>query len=61
MTSTSRRHTVRSARLNFLAPDIVTAIMEGRQPIERTARSPVRVVELPTEWDEQRPVLDITT
>ena len=56
-TQASRRHTVRLARLNFLAPDIVTAILEGRQPVELNARSLLRVAELPIAWPEQRRVL----
>ena len=53
----SRRQAVRLARLNFLAPDIVMAILDGRQPIELTARSLLRVADLPIEWKEQRQVL----
>ncbi len=50
----TRRQTVRLARLNFLAPDIVTAILDGRQPVELTTRSLLRVADLPVEWDQQR-------
>lgn len=53
----AKRQVVRLARLNFLAPDIVTAILEGRQPIELTARSLLRVGDLPMAWDEQRRML----
>ena len=56
-TGDSRRQAVRLARLNFLAPDIVTAILDGRQPIELTARSLLRVADLPIEWKKQRQVL----
>ncbi|API59336.1 hypothetical protein BSL82_08450 [Tardibacter chloracetimidivorans] len=56
-TEASRRHTVRLARLNFLAPGIVTAILEGKQPVELNARSLLRVAELPIAWSEQRRML----
>ncbi len=52
-----RSHLVRMARLRFLAPDITLAIIEGRQPIEMTARSLLRSGELPIEWEDQRKVL----
>ncbi len=49
-----RSHLVRLARLRFLAPDITMAIIEGRQPVELTARALLRCGELPIEWAEQR-------
>lgn len=52
-----RSHLVRLARLRFLAPDITAAIIEGRQPIELTARSLLRSGELPIAWADQRRVL----
>lgn len=55
--ATKRSHLVRLARLRFLAPDIITAIIEGRQPVELTARTLLRIAELPTDWVEQRRVL----
>jgi site-specific DNA recombinase len=46
-------------RLSYLAPDIVRALLEGRQPIELT---PIRLLrlskDLPHDWSEQRHVLD---
>jgi DNA invertase Pin-like site-specific DNA recombinase len=44
----------RVIRLAFLAPDIVTAILKGRQPIELTAEKLVRDSRLPLSWAEQR-------
>ncbi len=45
-------------RLSYLAPDIVRAVLEGRQPIELT---PTRLLQmsksLPHDWKEQRPFL----
>lgn len=52
-----RSHLTRLARLRFLAPDIVTAILEGRQPVELTARTLLRIADLPLAWSEQRRVL----
>ncbi|PKB14100.1 DNA invertase Pin-like site-specific DNA recombinase [Novosphingobium kunmingense] len=52
-----RSHLVRLARLRFLAPDITLAIIEGRQPIELTARSLLRCGELPVDWNDQRKAL----
>ena len=42
--------------LSCLAPDIVTAIVEGRQPASLTARA-LNDISLPPEWAEQRRVL----
>ncbi len=52
-----RSHLVRLARLRFLAPDITLAIVEGRQPVELTARTLLRCGELPVDWNEQRQLL----
>ena len=52
-----RSHLVRLARLRFLAPDITLAIIEGRQPVELTARALLRCGELPIEWADQRKML----
>jgi site-specific DNA recombinase len=44
-------------RLAYLAPDIVEAILDGRQPVEVTAERLRRLPKLPSDWDEQRRVL----
>jgi DNA invertase Pin-like site-specific DNA recombinase len=44
------------AALACLAPDIVTAIVEGRQPATLTART-LQEIELPLAWAEQRALL----
>ena len=44
----------RNIQLAFLAPDIVEAILAGRQPVELTARRLRRIGALPLEWDRQR-------
>ena len=43
--------------LAFLAPDIVTAIVEGRQPVSLTTRYLQRLKPLPASWVEQRRLL----
>ena len=45
-------------RLSYLAPDIVRALLEGRQPIELTPTQLLRLSKgLPHDWSEQRHVL----
>ena len=51
---TKRSHLCRLARLRFLAPDIVTAIVDGRHPVELTARRLLRISDLPHNWAGQR-------
>src|SRR6516162_9672052 len=42
-----------SVFLAFLSPDLVEAILQGRQPVELTA-SRLTELDLPLEWIEQR-------
>jgi hypothetical protein len=44
-------------RISFLAPDVATAILEGRQPTALTRQKLVRMTEFPLEWEEQRVAL----
>ena len=44
-------------RLNYLAPDIVVAILNGRQPVGLTAHKLMADTRLPLEWSEQRTTL----
>ena len=45
-------------RMPWLAPDIVTAIVNGRQPMELNTRGLIRLTaHLPANWDEQRTLL----
>ncbi|WP_416898594.1 MAG: recombinase family protein [Minwuia sp.] len=47
----------RTLNLAFLAPDIVEAILDGRQPAALTAYGLSRMSSLPQNWSEQRRVL----
>ena len=51
----------RTIRLAFLAPDIVEAILAGRQPVELTPRCLMRIGEIPIEWHSQRRLLGFQT
>ena len=42
------------ARFSYLAPDIIAAIMEGKQPTELTASTLVRAPTVPVCWQSQR-------
>jgi site-specific DNA recombinase len=45
-------------RLPWLAPDITTAIIHGRQPPQLTAKRLMRLTpRLPVDWEEQRTLL----
>jgi site-specific DNA recombinase len=50
----SKRHLWQLLRLNWLAPDIVTAIVEGTQPAVLTGRRLLRAADVPLSWEEQR-------
>jgi len=47
----------RLLRLSYLAPDIIQAILDGRQPRDLTADNLLAHSRLPLTWDEQRMVL----
>ena len=57
MPATQYRHLERTARLAYLAPDIVRAIVDGRQPKSLSARTLARLGSLPLSWSEQREML----
>jgi site-specific DNA recombinase len=52
------RYVGRLIRLAFLAPDIVEAIVDGRQPANLTTEELTRGIELPLSWRLQRTVLN---
>jgi hypothetical protein len=47
----------RLVRLGYLAPDIVTAILDGRQPATLTRQRLARFSKLPIDWPAQRHLL----
>src|SRR5215475_11340810 len=47
-------YATRLFRLTLLAPDIVSAILSGKQPPELTARRLMDDTRLPLEWNERR-------
>ena len=50
-------YATRLFRLTLLAPNIVSAILNGHQPPELTARKLMDVTRLPLDWNEQRRAL----
>ena len=50
-------HRNRLARLSYLAPDIVSAIVAGNQPASLNGRRLLRAANLPLDWDGQRQLL----
>ena len=53
----SPSYLTRLLRLAYLAPDIVTAIVDGHQPPQLTANQLMRDTRLPLEWPAQRALL----
>jgi hypothetical protein len=47
-------YATRLFRLTLLAPDIISAILGGKQPPELTARRLMDDTRLPLDWTEQR-------
>ncbi|WP_340318019.1 recombinase family protein [Rhizorhabdus argentea] len=47
-------------RVSYLAPDIVTAILDGSQPIQLNRQRLARATNLPVDWQEQREMLGFT-
>ena len=52
-----RAELMRLARLSFLAPDIIAAIVDGRQGPEVAVRRLTRMAGLPASWTEQQTML----
>ncbi|MDK9696972.1 MAG: hypothetical protein OEL76_11315 [Siculibacillus sp.] len=50
----TRPYFSRIVRLGFLAPDIATAILEGRQPIDLSAKRMSVTADLAKDWSVQR-------
>jgi hypothetical protein len=50
-------HRNRLARLSYLAPDIISAIVAGNHPLTLNGRRLLRAANLPLDWDGQRQLL----
>ncbi|MEO7247510.1 MAG: recombinase family protein [Novosphingobium sp.] len=57
MSAVTLRHLERMARLSYLDPAIVNAILDGTQPRSLSARALSRMAALPLAWAEQRKAL----
>jgi hypothetical protein len=57
ISSYNRRRLTQLARLSYLAPDIVIAILNGKQPEDVTSGRLRRLTFLPLSWKEQRRLL----
>jgi site-specific DNA recombinase len=53
----SRSYFTRVVRLSYLAPDIIQAILDGRQPRDLTAEKLLGHSRLPLAWHDQRTAL----
>ncbi|MEQ8742363.1 recombinase family protein [Parasphingorhabdus sp.] len=53
----SPRHLQQLARLSYLAPDIISAIVDGTQPVGLTGRRILRIGSVPLCWTAQRKLL----
>jgi site-specific DNA recombinase len=53
----SQSYATRLVRLAWLSPDIVEAILDGRQPSGVTASALMRETRIPADWQEQRVAL----
>ena len=54
VSSYSKAHLRRLLKLSWLAPDIVAAIAQGKQPPTLTGRRLLRAADVPLGWEEQR-------
>jgi len=53
----SPRHLQQLIRLSYLAPDIISAIIDGTQPVDLTGRKILRIGYVPLCWTTQRKLL----
>ncbi len=53
----SKPHLQQLLRISWLAPDILSAITEGRQPVTLTGRRLLRTANIPLSWQQQRELL----
>jgi hypothetical protein len=50
-------YAARVSRLNYLAPDIVAAILDGKHPVDLTANKLMADTRFPLDWRAQRAAL----
>ena len=50
----SKAHLQQLLRISWLAPDIVAAIADGRQPVTLTGRRLLRATNTPLSWEAQQ-------
>jgi site-specific DNA recombinase len=50
----SSRYLSRIARISWLAPDMISAMLEGTQPLQLTGRRLIRANAIPLDWPSQR-------
>ncbi len=55
----SQRYVGRSIPLAFLAPDVISNVLTGTQPIDLTAEELTKRIDLPLAWAEQKKVLGL--
>ena len=53
----SSRHLQQLTRLSYLAPDIISSIIDGAQPVDLTGRKILRIGGVPLCWRAQRELL----
>ncbi|WP_114228611.1 MULTISPECIES: recombinase family protein [Sphingomonas] len=53
----SPRHRARMLKISFLAPEVLSTIIEGRQPADLTTQRFLRCEEMPLAWEAQRKAL----
>jgi len=50
----SQRYLARVARICWLAPDMISAMLDGTQPPQLTGRRLIRANAIPLDWPSQR-------
>ena len=55
----SKAHLQQLLRISWLAPDILSAVVEGRQPVTLTGRRLLRTANIPLSWQQQRELLGL--
>lgn len=56
-----QRHLQQLVRLSYMAPDIISAIVDGTQPPDLTGRKIMRINKIPLDWAGQRKMFGFTS